>query len=67
MISMMEVSDNEELMIISTGGMVIRQSVKELRVMGRNTQGNRLIRLKDGDAIADVSKIVPEDDDNAIA
>ncbi|MBV6513112.1 MAG: DNA gyrase subunit A [Ignavibacteriales bacterium] len=67
MITMMEVSDNEELMIISTGGMVIRQSVKELRVMGRNTQGNRLIRLKDGDAIADVSKIVPEDDDNAIA
>ncbi|MCC6549537.1 MAG: DNA gyrase subunit A [Ignavibacteriaceae bacterium] len=66
MISMMEVSDNEELMIISTGGMVIRQSVKELRVMGRNTQGNRLIRLKDGDAIADVSKIVPEDDDTPI-
>lgn len=67
LISMMEVSDNEELMIISTGGMVIRQSVKELRVMGRNTQGNRLIRLKDGDAIADVSKIVPEDDDTPVA
>lgn len=66
MISMMEVSDNEELVIISEQGMVIRQSLKELRVMGRNTQGNRLIRLKDGDNIADVAKIVPEDDDSGL-
>lgn len=66
LISMMEVSDNEELVIISEQGMVIRQAVKELRVMGRNTQGNRLIRLKDGDNIADVAKIVPDDDDTAL-
>jgi len=35
---MMEVVDRDELVIISTQGMVIRQSVKDLRVMGRNTQ-----------------------------
>jgi DNA gyrase subunit A len=66
MISMMEVSDSEELVIISSSGMVIRQSIKEMRVMGRNTMGNRLIRLKDGDAIADIAKVVPEDDDTAV-
>ncbi|MCE1190097.1 MAG: DNA gyrase subunit A [Ignavibacteria bacterium] len=62
MIAMMEVTDSEELVIISTKGMVIRQSIKELRVMGRNTQGNRLIRLKEGDSIADIAKVVPDDD-----
>lgn len=63
MIAMMEVNDNDELMIISTQGMVIRQSVKDLRVMGRNTQGVRVIRLNEGDSIADIAKIVPEDDE----
>ena len=63
LIAMMEVTDNEELVIISTQGMVIRQSVKDIRVMGRNTQGVRVIRLNDGDSIADIAKVVPEDDD----
>jgi len=62
LISMMEVTDNDELVIISTQGMVIRQSMKDIRVMGRNTQGVRVIRLNEGDAIADIAKVVPEDD-----
>lgn len=66
LIAMMEVTDNEELVIISTQGMVIRQSVKDIRVMGRNTQGVRVIRLNDGDSIADIAKVVPEDDDAAV-
>ncbi len=61
MIAMMEVNDNDELMIISSQGMVIRQSMKDIRVMGRNTQGVRVIRLNEGDAIADIAKIVLED------
>lgn len=63
MIAMMEVIDSDELVIISTHGMVIRQSVKEIRVMGRNTQGVRVIKLKDGDSIADIAKVVPEDEE----
>lgn len=63
MISMMEVTDNEELMIISTQGMVIRQGIKDIRVMGRNTQGVRVIRLKESDSIADIAKFVPEEDE----
>ena len=59
----MEVVDRDELVIISTQGMVIRQSVKDLRVMGRNTQGVRVIRLNEHDSIADIARVVPEDDE----
>jgi DNA gyrase subunit A len=63
MIAMMEVVDKDELVIISTQGMVIRQSVKDIRVMGRNTQGVRVIRLNDGDSIADIARIIPEEEE----
>jgi DNA gyrase subunit A len=62
MIALLEVSDSEELVIISTKAMVIRQAIKEMRVMGRNTQGYRLIRLKEGDSIADIAKVMPEEE-----
>lgn len=62
MIAMMEVVDGDELVIISSHGMVIRQSIAAIRVMGRNTQGVRVIRLKDGDSIADIAKVIPEDE-----
>ena len=64
MIAMMEVVDGDELVIISTQGMVIRQSIKEIRVMGRNTQGVRVIRLNEGDTIADIAKVVPDEEVN---
>jgi DNA gyrase subunit A len=63
LIAMMEVVDGDELVIISAHGMVIRQSVRDIRVMGRNTQGVRVIRLNEGDKIADIAKVVPEDDE----
>ena len=63
MIAMMEVVDTDELVIITTKGMVIRQGIKNLRVMGRNTQGVRVINLKEGDTIADIAKVISEDDD----
>ena len=65
MISLMEVQDNDELVIISTHGMVIRQSIRDLRVMGRNTQGVRVIRLNEGDNIADIAKVISEDEEDA--
>jgi DNA gyrase subunit A len=63
LISLMGVVDKDELVIITTKGMVIRQAVKNLRVMGRNTQGVRVINLKDKDSIADIAKVVTEDED----
>jgi DNA gyrase subunit A len=64
LIAMMEVVDGDELVIISNQGMVIRQSVKDIRVMGRVTQGVRVIRLNEADSIADIAKVVPDDDSN---
>lgn len=63
LIAMKEVNDPDELVIITTGGMVIRQSVKEIRVMGRNTQGVRLIRLNEEDEIADIARVIPEEEE----
>ena len=62
LISIMEINDNDELVIITNSGMVIKQGVKKIRVMGRATQGVKLINLKEGDSIADVAKVVSEDE-----
>jgi DNA gyrase subunit A len=51
------VTDNEDLMIINKSGVVIRIAVADLRVMGRATQGVRLITLKEGDEIASVANV----------
>ncbi len=62
LISIMEINDNDELVIITNSGMVIKQGVKKIRVMGRATQGVKLINLKEGDSIADVAKVVSDDE-----
>jgi DNA gyrase subunit A len=67
MMAMMDVVDGDELVIISSHGMVIRQSVKDIRVMGRNTQGVRVIKLNEGDQIADIAKVVPEEEEENIS
>lgn len=64
LIAMKEVNDNDEFVIMTVQGMVIRQSVNDMRVMGRNTQGVRVIRLNDGDSIVDIAKIIPDEDNN---
>ncbi len=64
LISMMEVVDGDELVIITTHGMVIKQGIKNIRVMGRNTQGVRVIRLNESDSIADIAKVVRDEEDN---
>lgn len=51
------VTDADELLIINTSGIAIRIEVSTLRVMGRNTQGVRLIRLNEGDSITSIAKI----------
>ncbi|HOX77783.1 MAG TPA: DNA gyrase subunit A [Bacteroidales bacterium] len=57
LIAIKEVSDSDDLIIINKSGILIRLAVKELRVMGRATQGVRLINLRDEDAIASVAKV----------
>jgi DNA gyrase subunit A len=62
LVAIKNVTDADDLMIINKSGIVIRIVVSQLRVMGRATQGVRLINLKGNDAIASVAKIEHEDD-----
>lgn len=66
MIAMMEVNDQDELIIMSNKGMVIRQAVKNIRVMGRNTQGVRLVNLKEEDVVADIAKLATAQEDQIV-
>lgn len=63
LISIREVVDNDDLMIITTKGIMIRQNVGEIRVMGRNTQGVRLIKLHENDTISAVASVVGDDEE----
>lgn len=57
LISINSVTDNDDLMIINRSGLIIRLAVADLRIMGRATQGVRLIALRDNDSIAAVTKV----------
>ncbi len=63
LVAIKNVTDNDDLMIIKKSGVAIRMEVASLRVMGRATQGVRLINLKGDDAIAAVAKVMKDDDD----
>ena len=63
LVSLKNVNDNDDLMIINKSGIAIRMEVNSLRVMGRATQGVKLINLKESDSIAAVAKVVHGDDD----
>ena len=61
LIALMSVVEGDELMIGTQVGLTIRMPVADIRQIGRNTQGVRVINLRDGDAIADVARVVVED------
>ena len=63
LVSIKNVSDGDDLMIINKSGIAIRMEVSDLRVMGRATQGVKLINIKDSDSIAAVAKVVLDEDD----
>jgi len=58
LVAIKNVTDKDDLMIINKSGLAIRMSIENLRVMGRATQGVKLINLKGGDAIAAVAKVM---------
>ena len=63
LVSIKNVSDSDDLMIINRSGIAIRMEVESLRVMGRATQGVRLINLRNDDTIAAVAKVLKDDED----
>jgi DNA gyrase subunit A len=63
LIAINNVTDDDDLMIINKSGLTIRMMVSDLRVMGRATQGVRLINIKGTDSIAAVTKVLREDEE----
>jgi DNA gyrase subunit A len=59
-IAIKEVLDQDELILITKKGIANRQSVKSIKVIGRNTQGVRLINLKGNDLVTDVARVITE-------
>ncbi|MBI9042068.1 DNA gyrase subunit A [Lutibacter sp.] len=64
LVAIKNVTDEDDLMIINKSGITIRLAVTDLRVMGRATQGVKLINIKDSDSIAAVAKVPHEDDED---
>jgi len=62
LIAIKDVTDSDDLMIINRSGIIIRMAVVDLRIMGRATQGVRLIKINEGDAIAAVTKVDVEEE-----
>ena len=60
LVAIEDVNDDDDLMIINKSGITIRLSISQLRIMGRATQGVRLINLRNGDSIASVAKVVSQ-------
>jgi DNA gyrase subunit A len=64
LVAIKNVTDEDDLMIINKSGLTIRMAVADLRVMGRATQGVKLINIKDNDSIAAVAKVMSNDDED---
>jgi DNA gyrase subunit A len=63
MVGIKEVVERDDVVIVTTGGIVIRQHASEIRVAGRNTQGVRLIKLEPNHTISDLAAVMSEDDE----
>ncbi|MBK7142475.1 MAG: DNA gyrase subunit A [bacterium] len=60
-VAIMEVLDEDELILITKRGIAIRSAVKDIHVIGRNTQGVRLMSLSENDLVTDVARVVAEE------
>jgi DNA gyrase subunit A len=63
LLAVMDVLDTDDLLIITANGLVIREKISDIKIIGRNTQGVRLIRLTADDRVADVARVVREDEE----
>ena len=66
LVAIKNVTDEDDLMIINKSGIAIRMAVSDLRVMGRATQGVRLIKVREDDAIAAVAKAMKDEDEDEL-
>jgi DNA gyrase subunit A len=60
-VAIAKVTDGDEVMLTTTGGILIRTPVADMRLIGRNTQGVRLIRVEEGDSVSSLAKLPEEE------
>ena len=60
-VAIAKVTDADEVMLTTTGGILIRTPVADMRLIGRNTQGVRLIRVEEGDSVSSLAKLPEEE------
>lgn len=63
-VNAMQVTDVDDIMLVTNGGKVIRSKAKEISVIGRNTQGVRLISMDDGESVVTVAKLAEAEEEN---
>lgn len=63
MVAIKEVVETDDIVVVTSGGIIIRQHASTIRLAGRNTQGVRLIRLSEGDTVSGVAAVVAEDEE----
>ena len=66
MVSIMEVVDADDLIVITDKGVLMRQPVSQIRTIGRVTQGVKLVKLDDGSKISSISRVINEDESKEI-
>lgn len=66
-VNALAVEEQDEIIVVTTGGMVVRCPVNQIRTSGRNAQGVRLVRLKDNQKIASAARVVEKDDEASAA
>lgn len=64
--AILEVTDAEDLVVMTVNGILIRQPVRDIRMLGRNAQGVKLIRLEEGDQIADITTVTRDEDEEGV-
>jgi len=64
--SAIQVTDDDEIMILTTEGMIIRMKTKDISIIGRNTQGVKLINLEDNDIVVGVVKLAEREDGDVV-
>ena len=66
-VALLEVIPGDQLMVITRHGVIIRAPIDEIRVIGRNTSGVRIINLDEGDVVQDVARVVEDEEEGVEA
>jgi DNA gyrase subunit A len=66
-VAIKSVHPEDELMVITRNGVVNRQYINEIRVIGRNTQGVRVVMLDEGDTLMDIARVISDEDEDEVA